>query len=455
MSFSLQSASPSPPPMTVLSVGELMSHINNAVRVSVGSIWVEGEIGDIKTPSSGHVYLTLKDAQAQISCVFFRFRAIACPVELKVGVKIRAFGEVAVYEKRGQVQLNLIKVELAGQGELQMRFLALKNKLEQEGLFDAARKKPIAAYPRAIGLVTSPSGAAIQDIRHILEERAPWVRVYLLPVPVQGSGAEYQIASAIRAWGNAPHNGLPAIDTLIVARGGGSLEDLWNFNEEVVARAIVACPVPVICGVGHEIDFTIADFAADMRAPTPTAAAVLATPDGPALLRKLASTQHSLLGRAKIALSHAQLSLEAISRSRLGRPEDLLASFSQIVDDYDEELKTAMQNALSSRANLLDSLEVKIRARHPRVLLQHQLEQLEGLRDKLQTVIRHRFSDWNAVVSLLESRIHAASPENTLKRGYALIRNQEGHLLRDPDQASAGDVLQITVERGQFKAQKL
>ncbi len=456
MAFSLQQPGASPgSSRSALSVTQLMDRIGNAVRVTVGTQWVEGEISNLSIPSSGHIYFTLKDAGAQISCVFFRFRATGCQVKFRDGLKVRVLGEASVYEKRGQVQLNLMKVEESGVGELQMRFLELKQRLEAEGLFAQERKKPIPAFPKAIGLVTSATGAALQDMRHIFEERAPWIRVYLIPVPVQGEGAEVQIASAIRAWGKAPANGLPAIDTLIIARGGGSIEDLWNFNEEIVARAIVACPLPVISGVGHEIDFTIADFAADLRAPTPTAAAVLSTPDGPALIQKLAISQRSLQARVSHTLSRARLNLEFYERSRLTRAADLMAPFAQELDSLESELSDAIQNRLANQARQLDTLEVKIKARHPKVLNEHRKEQLVALRQKLQTAIRNKLQKLQSSVDLQESRIRATSPEKTLSRGYALVQTESGKLLRNPDDAASGDILHITVDQGALDARKV
>lgn len=455
MSFSLQQPEPTGPAKNALSVTQLMDRIGTAVRITVGSQWVEGEISNLSVPSSGHIYFTLKDAGAQISCVFFRFRAASCQVKLRDGLKVRVFGEASVYEKRGQVQLNLTKVEETGFGELQMRFLELKQKLEAEGLFDPERKKAIPLFPKAIGLVTSATGAAIQDMRHIFEERAPWVRVYLIPVPVQGEGAELQIASAIRSWGNAPENGLPTIDSLIVARGGGSIEDLWNFNEEVVARAIASCPLPVISGVGHEIDFTIADFVADLRAPTPTAAAVLSTPDGPVLVRKLETSERSLIARASHMLSRARLNLEFYERSRLTHPQDLVSPFAQELDSLEYEIGESVKNRLLSQLHHLDSLEVKIRSRHPSILNERRKEQLDVLRQKLDATVRNRFQSISSNLTLMETRLRAASPEKTLKRGYALVQTESGKLLRDPEDIASGDLLRITVDQGALDARKV
>jgi exodeoxyribonuclease VII large subunit len=432
-----------------------MSQISGAVRNQVGSVWVEGEISNLTIPASGHVYFTLKDAGAQISCVLFRMRAAACRIRLRDGLKVRVYGEATIYEKRGQVQLNLSIVEQAGLGELQLRFLELKNRLEAEGLFDPSRKKPIPSFPTAVGLVTSATGAAIQDMRHIFEKRAPWIDVYLLPVPVQGEGAELKIAAAIKAWGHAPQNGLPAIDVLIVGRGGGSIEDLWNFNEEVVARAIAACPIPVISGVGHETDFTIADFVADQRAPTPTAAAVLASPDGPAIDQWLDQCQQSLRFRADRLLKQSDLRLQIYERGRLSSPDLLIAPYEQTVDRLEDELLTAARNHLAQLDRKLESLELRIQAHHPRRLNEQRQLQLNALAEQLMRAARQKLTLCDAKIAQLETQLNAAGPAQTLKRGYALVRTSQGRLLRSANEVHSGDELHITVAQGSVDAQVL
>lgn len=441
-------------PAKALTVTEIVNRIANAVRISVGFQWVEGEISNLSIPDSGHAYFTLKDEGGQIACVIFKSRLASCRVTLRDGLKVRVYGEANVFEKRGQVQLNLTKIEETGLGELQARFLELKMKLEAEGLFDPSKKRPIPAYPRAIGLITSATGAAIQDMRHIIEERAPWVNVYLLPVPVQGEGAERQIAAAIRAWGNAPANGLPSIDVLIIARGGGSLEDLWNFNEEIVARAISACPVPIISGVGHETDFTIADFTADMRAPTPTAAAMMATPDGPALAMKLDNWKKILRSRALQAVQKAEMQLSYCERSRLTNPEELLAPYVQLLDDLEMNMKSSVEERMKESRHRLDSLELKIRLKHPRLLNERRKEQLASISSQLSHAVRTRLASCKARLELTEAKLSSSSPQKTLERGYALVRGTEGQLVRDPEQIAQGELLGITVSQGNFRARK-
>ena len=282
---------------TVLSVWELTRSIRSLLESEVGTVWVEGEISNYRRQSSGHQYFTLKDERSQLPCVLFRgSNNLLTGPALADGLHVQARGEVTVYELRGQYQMIVQAVQPRGVGALQARFEALKRRLDAEGLFDAARKKPLPGFPVAVGIVTSPTGAALQDMLNILKRRAPWLRVVVHPVRVQGAGASLEIAEAIREFnlwaegaGGPTHAGRPVVDLIVVARGGGSIEDLWEFNEEIVARAIAASGLPVVSAVGHEIDFTIADFAADLRAPTPSAAAELIAPDTAELLRQLAA----------------------------------------------------------------------------------------------------------------------------------------------------------------------
>lgn len=441
-------------PAKALSVTEIVNRIANAVRISVGFQWVEGEISNLSIPASGHGYFTLKDEGGQIACVIFKSRLTQCGAKLRDGLKVKVYGEANVFEKRGQVQLNLTKIEETGLGDLQARFMALKMKLEAEGLFDPSKKRAIPTHPRSIGLITSATGAVIQDMRHVMEERAPWIKVYLLPVPVQGDGAERHIAEAIRAWGNAPANGLPAIDTLIIARGGGSLEDIWNFNEEIVARAIRACPIPTISGVGHETDFTLADFAADMRAPTPTAAAVMATPDGPAIASRLESYERILFSRAAQALQKATMQLSYCERSRLMNPEELLSPCAQLVDDLEMELKSSVAERLKTYRHRVDSLEFGIKMKHPRVLNERRKEQLASVISELSHTVRAKLTAYKSSMALAESKLMSSSPQKTLERGYALVKDSRGKIVRDPNEIEQGERLGVTVCHGEFHAHK-
>src|SRR6266480_319397 len=262
----------------VFTVGELTRQIRGALETKFRAVWVQGEISNYKLHPSGHQYFTLKDQRAQIACVIWR-DTIAPPREPLVdGTQVQVYGTVTVFEARGQYQLNVQILQLRGVGLLQAKFETLKRKLQAEGLFAQERKRPLPKFPRRIGIVTSPSGAAIRDMLNVLPRRAPWLQILINPVRVQGSGAAAEIAVAIRELAT-PNENFAAVDLIVIARGGGSIEDLWEFNEEIVARTIVSVAVPIVTAIGHEIDFTIADFVADLRAPTPSAAAELIVPD--------------------------------------------------------------------------------------------------------------------------------------------------------------------------------
>src|SRR5436190_965576 len=262
----------------VLTVTELTRSIRGTLETKFGAVWVQGEVSNYKAHPNGHQYFTLKDARAQIACVIWRDTIAPLRQPLADGAHVQVFGTVSVFEARGQYQISVQMVQPRGLGVLQAKFEALKRKLDTEGLFDPARKRALPKFPKRIGIVTSPSGAAIRDMLNVLRRRAPWLQILINPVRVQGSGASAEIAVAIRVLAT-PNENFAAVDLIVIARGGGSIEDLWEFNEEIVARTIVSVAIPVVSAVGHEIDFTICDFVADLRAPTPSAAAELIVPD--------------------------------------------------------------------------------------------------------------------------------------------------------------------------------
>jgi exodeoxyribonuclease VII large subunit len=277
-----------------ISVTQLARRIRNLLEIQIGDMWVEGEISNLRKQGSGHWYFSLKDESSQISCAMFGARRRAGNEVIEDGAKVQIFGEASFYEVRGSTQLIVKKAQAVGVGDLQARFEALQKKLDREGLFLQERKRALPSFPKVVGIITSATGAALQDMKNVLYRRAPWLTIVLFPTAVQGRGAERGIARAVQYAGQVGDNSIPQPEVLIVGRGGGSLEDLWNFNEEVVARAIADCPIPVISAVGHEIDFTIADFVADLRAPTPSAAAELVVPDQSELRERLMSLDSRL-----------------------------------------------------------------------------------------------------------------------------------------------------------------
>ncbi len=444
---------PKPAPKA-LSVTQLVRRMKNLLEVELGEVWVEGEVSNLKKQASGHWYFSLKDDGAQIQCAMFGARKRPGAEALEDGVKVRAFAEPSVYEARGQLQLIVQRVERAGMGELQAKFEALKRKLQAEGLFDVARKKPIPSFPRSVGIVTSDTGAAIRDIMNILERRAPWVQPVLYPVRVQGKGAEIEIARAIERLGNPERYGIPRCEVLIVGRGGGSIEDLWNFNEEVVARAIASCPIPIISAVGHEIDFTIADFVADLRAPTPSAAAELAVPDGEELKSRLSLLKRRLSRRTAERMERLGLLLENLRRGVLSRGgERLLREPSQRVDSARSRLSAATQSGLKDRAQKLKELGRMLAAHHPARQVELRLDHLARTREQLDRAARRRMEAFEDRLSRLRSLLRTLGPESAFDRGFSIAMDSYGRIIRSKADVASGDEIRTKVKDGEIRSE--
>lgn len=415
-------------PVKALSVTQLVRKMKRAVEAEVGRLWIEGEVSNLTKQGSGHWYFSLKDEGSQIQCAMFHARNREGSEALENGAKVRVFAEATVYEARGQLQIIVEKAERSGLGELQARFEALKRKLHAEGLFDAARKKKLPEFPRVIGIVTSPTGAAIQDILNILTRRAPWVQPVLFPVRVQGKGAEREIAQAIAKL-NAPERyGYPRCDVLIVGRGGGSLEDLWCFNEEVVARAIAASEIPVISAVGHEIDFTIADFTADLRAPTPSAAAEIAVPD----VIELQGTLLSLRNRLSRSLRH------------------FLREPSQRLDSLRADLAAAAQAVILGHERDLQQHGIRHRALHPSNILERRIEKLSSLRKHIQTLAEQRINQSAEKLKRFEHMLRTLGPESAFKRGFSITLGEDGSILRSSKTVKSGAILRTKLIDGEI-----
>lgn len=402
----------------ILSVTDLTRRIKGMLEDALPAVWVEGEISNFAAAASGHVYFTLKDANAALSV--FMFRNIAGKLAFKPGdgLQVLAFGQISVYEKRGQYQLIATQLMPKGLGALQLAFEQLKQKLAKEGLFDAERKKPLPALPRRIGLVTSPTGAAIRDFLNIIGRRFPNLHIIINPVRVQGEGAAEEIAAAIDEF-----NALDLVDVIIVTRGGGSLEDLWAFNEEVVARAITRSRLPTISAVGHEIDFTIADFVADLRAPTPSAAAELVVRAKDELLEMLAQYRKRLDKDLRYRLSEAHRRLAGCV---LRHPLELVRQYQQQVDDLAHRLRQATGVALQQRRARLSA----IRLVTPAVLLQRS---------------RHRLAQ-------AQTRLELLSPKATLERGYSITRTEDGRIVKTVKGVRRGDKLRTLVADGEISS---
>ncbi len=430
-----------------LSVSELNHQAKHLLETSFMQVWVEGELSGFSRPSSGHWYFSLKDRKCQVRCAMFKGfnqRIRELPRE---GDQIRIRGKVTLYENRGDFQIIVEHLEPAGLGALQQAFEELKRKLAQEGLFEAGRKKPLPAVPRHIGVVTSPTGAAIHDILTVLARRCPAIPVTLYPTAVQGKPATADIVRAIE---QAQAHGVA--DVLIIGRGGGSLEDLWCFNEEAVARAIADCRIPTVSAVGHEVDVTIADFVADLRAPTPSAAAEKVSPDQREWIRQVDEKYSRLTHGVRRALQRMQTQTGHLA-ARLRDPRRQLMDRAQRLDELDVRLGQALQQALQQRTVRAGHLAQRLRTQSPRRQLDYHHDLLARLQDKLQTGIRRRLDRHHDRLSHTGQTLHVVSPLATLGRGYAIARRQSDDLiLRDAADVSPGDAINTRLGRGDITA---
>ena len=442
------SSSEAPP---ILSVAELTQRITDLLEEGIGMIWVEGEVSNLRRQASGHIYFTLKDATAQLSCVLFaRTAAGAGKVALRDGLQVQLHGQISVYQPRGQYQLMVRLVQPKGEGVLQARFEELKRRLAAEGLFDQERKRSLPRFPRRIGVVTSPTGAAIRDFLHVLHRRHPGLLVVINPVRVQGKGAAAEIAAAIEEFSTASPS-IGPIDVIVVTRGGGSLEDLWEFNEEIVARAIASSAIPVVSAVGHEIDFSIADFVADLRAPTPSAAAELLAADGADLLERC-RTLVARIGREALATVERQRAEEyRLATSSLFRePLRRLDEARQTSDRIQEDLSTMLDRRVEQLSATLATFSAQLASVHPGQQLARVRQQLSALSDHLGTSARHRIQLDQGRLSRIQAALSALNPKATLARGFSITRTAEGKVVTSPDQVKAGDRLRTELAEGEI-----
>ncbi|MDB6118562.1 MAG: Exodeoxyribonuclease 7 large subunit [Verrucomicrobiaceae bacterium] len=433
----------------ILSVSQLTRQIRTLLEGTVGEVWVQGEISNHRLQTSGHQYFTLKDAGAQISCVMFRGAGMRSSARLGDGVQVQVLGELSVYEPRGQYQLVVKTVQPKGQGVLQAKFEALKRRLYEEGLFDEEHKKLIPKFPVVIALVTSPTGAAIRDMLNILARRAPWVRLMVYPVRVQGQGAEAEIARAIEALNRAEELGLPRPDTIVVGRGGGSLEDLWNFNEEVVARAIFHSAIPIVSAVGHEIDFTISDFAADLRAPTPSAAAELVAPDLTELRRHFEAVEKALKQRVLTTLDHHERVVELTAKGALLRePPRLLLEAEQSMDDLDNRWRTASRERLRAWSDSLVEMQQVLARYHPARVVSDAGHRLTMTGHRLSQAVTLALRGFGEKAESKAQMLKLLGPEGILARGFSYTTDAKGKVLTDADEVKAGDEIMTRLAKG-------
>ncbi|MEQ1886650.1 MAG: exodeoxyribonuclease VII large subunit [Bryobacteraceae bacterium] len=428
-----------------ISVSELTTAMRGLFTEYFQDIWVAGEISGVKLAASGHYYFTLKDESAQLRCVCYKMTARFLKFRPQDGVAVLARGRVDLYEARGEVQLIVEAIEPQGHGALQLAFEQLKKKLEAEGLFSSERKRKLPELPERIGIVTSPTGAVIQDMLHVLERRCPGRHIRLYPAQVQGEGAAEQIASGVEFFSESGW-----AEVVIIARGGGSLEDLWAFNEERVARAIAACSVPVISAVGHETDFTIADFVADLRAPTPSAAAEIVIATRESLVDRMNIADHKLLQstRLKIALLARALHGVAIDRARL---HQAIGKHMQRVDDLDYRMREQWRAAFTARNRALDSTTAKIASLDVRLRLAAMRRKLQVCDSAVSQLMRLQLNAAKAELTPLEAHLKQLSPLAILERGYALVE-RDGNLVKSPEDAPVGSEIRIRLAKGEVAA---
>ncbi len=402
----------------VLTVSQLNQRARLLLEDVFPKIWVEGELSNIARPASGHIYFTLKDRNAQVRCAIFRQQASRVRELLGDGLLVRVRGRVSLYEGRGDYQMILDSVEPAGDGALRLAFEALKTALQTEGLFNQERKQQLPKYPHRIGIVTSPSGAVLHDIVSVFARRAPHVQLSLIPTAVQGREATAQIVRALALADRGQY------DAIILARGGGSLEDLWCFNEEAVARAIAACQTPIVSAVGHETDVSISDFVADVRAPTPSAAAELLAPDRNELLTQLRSTERQLSLRMHETLTRKHIQLQHL-RQRLRHPRERLEQHNQRLDDLSQRLQRAMQASIAQRSQRVNHQHARLAVQHPQVALSVHQQQLSVLQQRLVRASEQNLKYAKQSLHSLVQTLQVVSPLATLERGYSILSSAD------------------------------
>ena len=429
---------------TILSVSALNRLARQRLESAFPLQWVAGEISNLTIAASGHAYFSLKDDNAQVRCVMFRNKAQMIGFKLANGQKVEARVLVSLYEARGDFQLTVETLRRAGQGNLYEQFLRLKAQLESEGLFASERKRPLPAFARRIGIITSLQAAALRDVLSTLRRRAPQVSAIIYPTPVQGEGAGAQIAAAIRLAGERNE-----CDLLIVCRGGGSLEDLWAFNEEIVARAVAASPLPIIAGVGHETDVTLIDFVADHRAPTPTAAAELAAPAQAALLRHLSTLADTLSRRLQRSLHNRSQRLDWLAR-RLKHPADRIAEQRNNIATLARRLSNAGQRRQQREASRLNALGHRHTLARPSTT--QRAARLQHLASRLQQSPRLALQGQQNTLARLASNLAHLNPEAVLSRGYSIVSDAQGAIVRDAATLHIGDTLQLRFLHGQAQA---
>ncbi|MCP3908856.1 MAG: exodeoxyribonuclease VII large subunit [Oceanicoccus sp.] len=444
-------SSPTPKKRETLSVSQLNRQAKRLLEGNFPSVWVEGEISNLSRPSSGHWYFSLKDNSAQVRCAMFRSSNARLRFQAEAGQQVMARAKLSLYEARGDYQLIVEHMEPAGDGALARAFEELKNKLQAEGLFDSDIKQAIPDHPKSIAVVTSATGAVIRDILTVLARRFPSIKVSIFPTAVQGQNAAPEIARAINT-ANALHkSGKREFDVILAGRGGGSMEDLWAFNEEIVARAIYQSDLPVISAVGHEVDFTIADFVADLRAPTPSAAAELISPDGQEMMASFMGFEQLLTRQMLLTLETNKQQLSFL-QSRLRHPGSRLQEHSQRLDELEMRLMNGWKNQSQKQQLGLQVLASRLQQQTP----DHKIKQLKlssaGLYQRLEKQVQRLLEQQQLRLKNAMQLLDAVSPLATLDRGYAIVSDDEGQVITDAEELSSGQTINTRFAKGSIKS---
>jgi exodeoxyribonuclease VII large subunit len=432
----------------ILSVSEITARIKARLESEFSSLWVEGEISNFTRAASGHLYFTLKDQAAQIRCVCFRSHARSVRFNLEDGLKIICRGSISVYERRGEYQIYVEVIEPVGIGALQLAFEQLKAKLQAEGLFDVSRKRPLPMYPRTVGVVTSPSGAAIRDILRILKRRNEALSVLIYPVKVQGAGAADEIVEGIQYFSRERN-----VDVVIIGRGGGSIEDLWAFNEEIVARAIAASALPIISAVGHEIDFTISDFVADLRAPTPSAAAEIVSAAKEEIKNHLTRLFEQLDHCLTLLLNRSRRRLLELTGSRgFSLAQSTLREFRQTFDELAYKLAAGEQTLLQSRRSRFQLAHNRLVYFDLRKLVRLGNLEFRQFENGIRTQFQSRLAHAKNILMILAGKLETLSPLRVLERGYSIVKTADGAIVKDSSHVQIGFLITVQLSRGDLKA---
>lgn len=444
----------SPDSNSIYSVSTLNQSVANLLEQEFGWIWVEGEISNLAQPASGHIYFSLKDNAAQVSCAMFKGRNRSVSFQPKNGNQVLVRAKVSLYQPRGNYQLIVDRMEQAGDGALRLQFEALKIKLAAEGLFAETSKQDLPELPECIAIITSKTGAAIHDVLSVIERRFPSIPVKLFPVPVQGSEAAPAICNAIKLIDENVADGNLNCDVILLVRGGGSLEDLWSFNEETVARSIFDCSIPIVCGVGHEVDVTIADFVADVRAATPTAAAEAVTPDQSTWLQSFDWYQQRLQQLIKNKIERLQEKVQWTHRRlQQQHPENQLQRSRQRSDELKHRLIRCSQSMLQLHQSKLATNNAKLNAHNPMLLLKQKQQARQFLTSRLQQATLNLFSHKKTVLSNVARTLNAISPLQTLERGYSITLNDKGTALLSIEQVKQNDKIETRLHNGRIISQ--